>query len=216
VPGALHAAFVRSPYAHADIRSIDFSRALQREGVIAVLTGAEYAADGNGDLDHGTIPADNFLPGPAFREASGHYVRVVKQRVFAHERVLHQGEAVAVVIATTAALARDALEDVDVEYDELPVVTTVEASTAEGAPQLHPSIPGNVSLDYVSGDAEATEAAFASAHMVVEGLFHNQRIFSAHMEPRAAIATYDAATDTIDLICGSAGVHRYKGMLVGA
>ncbi len=216
VPGALHAAFVRSPYAHADIRSIDYSRALEREGVIAVLTGAEYAADGNGDLDHGAIPADNFLPGPAFREAAGHIVRIVKQRVFAHERVVHQGEAVAVVIAVTAALARDALEDVDVEYDELPVVTTIEASTAAGAPELHASVPGNVSLDYVAGDADATAAAFASAHTVVEGVFHNQRIFSAHMEPRAAIATYDAATDTIDLICGSAGVHRYKGMLVGA
>jgi carbon-monoxide dehydrogenase large subunit len=217
VPDALHAAFVRSPYAHADIRRIDVSRALSRDGVIAVLTGAEYLADGGGDLDHKAVPADNFKAGAAaFSEAAGHVVHLVGQPVFAHGRVRHQGEAVAVVIAATAAQARDALEDVDVDYDELPVVTTVEAATASTAPQLHATVIGNVALDAVFGDVDATARGFAAAHIVVEGTFHNQRIFSAHMEPRAAIATYDAVTDTIDLICGGGGAVRYRTMLAAA
>jgi aerobic carbon-monoxide dehydrogenase large subunit len=217
VPGALHAAFVRSPYAHADIRRIDVSRALQRPGVVAVLTGADYLADGCGDLDHKAVPVDNLDESrAAFREADGHIVHVVHQPVFAHGRVLHQGEAVAVVIAATAAQARDALEHVDVEYDELPVVTTVEAAMAVTAPQLHAGVFGNVALDALFGNVDATALAFAAAHTVVEGTFHNQRIFSAHLEPRAAIATYDATTDTIDLICGGGGAHRYRGMLAGA
>jgi carbon-monoxide dehydrogenase large subunit len=216
-PDALHAAFVRSPYAHADIRRIDVSRALERDGVVAVLTGAEYLADGGGDLDHKPVPVDNFDAGiQAFREAAGHIVHVIHQPVFAHERVRHQGEAVAVVIARTAAQARDALEDVDVEYDELPVVTTVEAATDLAAPQLHEGVAGNVAVDALFGDLEATARGFAAAHVIVEGTFHNQRIFSAHLEPRAAIATYDAPTDTIDLICGGGGAHRFRGMLAGA
>jgi carbon-monoxide dehydrogenase large subunit len=78
VPNALHAAFVRSPYAHADIRRIDFTRALARDGVVAVLTGADYFADGGGDLDHKAVPADNFKAGtPAFSEESGQIVRIV-------------------------------------------------------------------------------------------------------------------------------------------
>jgi carbon-monoxide dehydrogenase large subunit len=217
VPGALHAAFVRSPYAHANIRRIDVNRALQRPGVVAVLTGADYLGDGCGDLDHKPVPVDNIDESrAAFREADGHIVHVVHQPVFAHGRVLHQGEAVAVVIAATAAQARDALEDVDVEYDELPVVTTVDAATALTAPQLHAGVFGNVAVDALFGNAEATARGFAAAHVVVEGTFHNQRIFSAHLEPRAAIAIYDAATDTIDLICGGGGAHRYRGMLAGA
>ncbi len=217
IPGALHAAFVRSPYAHATIRRIDVSRALGRSGVVAVLTGADYLADGCGDLDHKAVPVDNLDESrAAFREADGHIVHVVHQPVFAHGRVLHQGEAVAVVIAASAAQARDALEDVDVDYDELPVVTTVEAAIAPSAPQLHAGVFGNVALDAVFGNVEATAGGFAAAHVVVEGTFHNQRIFSAHLEPRAAIATYDAVTDTIDLICGGGGAHRYRGMLAGA
>jgi aerobic carbon-monoxide dehydrogenase large subunit len=217
VPNALHAAFARSPYAHADIRRIDYSRALAREGVIAVLTGDDYFADGGGDLDHKAVPADNFKAGtPAFSTESGQTVLIVGQPVFPHGRVRHQGEMVAVVIAVTAAQARDALEDVDVEYDELPVVTTVEAATELTAPQLHEKIFGNVSLDAILGNVDATVQGFAQAHTIVEGTFHNQRIFSAHMEPRAAIATYDAATDVIDLICGGGGAVRYRQMLAGA
>ena len=217
VPDALHAMFVRSPYAHAAIRSTDVSRALARTGVVACLTGADYVADGGTALDHKPIPEDNFAAGErAFRASAGHLVKTVHQPVFAVDRVLHQGEAVAVVIATSAALARDALEDVEVAYDELPVITTVEAATAAGAPQLHESVPGNVALDATLGDPDATAAAFAGAHLVVEGEFHNQRIFSAHMEPRAAIATYDAPGDVVTLICGGGGAHRFRRMVVEA
>ena len=217
IPDALHVAFVRSPYAHADIRSIDASRALARPGVVAVLTGAEYVAAGGTSLDHKPIPEDNFAHGErAFRIAAGHTVHTVHQPVLAVERVMHQGEAIAAVIATSAAIARDALEGVDVSYDERPVVTTVEAATDPAAPQLHASVPGNVALDATLGDRAATDAAFEHAYLVVEGVFHNQRIFSAHMEPRAAIATYDATDDVVTLICGGGGAHRFRRMVAEA
>jgi aerobic carbon-monoxide dehydrogenase large subunit len=217
VPGALHVAFVRSPYAHATIRSIDAARALARPDVVAVLTGRDYIAAGGTSLDHKPIPEDNFAHGErAFRTAAGHVVHTIHQPVLAVERVMHQGEAVAAVIALSAAAARDALEDVDVAYDELPVVTTVEAATAAAAPQLHASVPGNVALDATLGDSVATDAAFANAYLVVDGVFHNQRIFSAHMEPRAAIATYDGANDVVTLICGGGGAHRFRRMITEA
>lgn len=217
IPGALHVAFVRSPYAHAEIRSIDATRALERPEVVAVLTGADFVAAGGASLDHKPIPEDNFAHGErAFRSTAGHIARVVPQPVLAVERVMHQGEAVAAVIATSAAIARDALEDVAVSYGELPVVTTVEAATAADAPQLDAGVPGNLALDATLGDAAATDAAFARAYLVVDGIFHNQRIFSAHMEPRAAIATYDAANDVVTLICGGGGAHRFRRMLAEA
>ena len=213
----LHAVVIRSPFAHARIRAIDTTAARAATGVAGIFTGLDYQNDGRGPIQQNPMPDDN-LDGsrPAFSVEEGALLVDVPQQVLAVSEVFHQGEGVVLVVADTKAHALDAAELVDVAYDELPVLVEIDQALAPDAPQLVASAPRNIVVDAHRGDPEATQRAFASAHLVVSGEFHNQRIFSAHMEPRSAVASYDPATESYDVICGGGGVVRYRRVLGSA
>ncbi len=175
--------FVRSPYPHARIVSIDTSAARALPGVLAVVTGAELAAAG-------VKP----IPGAAaFKRAKGEAGATPARRALAHERVRFVGEAVAAVVAETLQQARDAAEAVYVEYEELPMVVSVEDATAAGAPALCEQAPDNIAAEMRHGDEAATAAAFARARHVVALELTNQRLAAVTLEPRTVLAFIDPA-----------------------
>ena len=197
VPGQHFAAFVRSPHAHARINGMDLEAAKAAPGVVAVYTGPELVGDGIGNL----------FCGWAISSKDGSPMNMGVWTAMATEKVRYVGDAVAVVIADTQENARDAAELVDVDYEELPAVSSMAAATAEGAPQIHDEAPGNLIYDWEIGDAAATDAAIASAAKVVELDITNNRLVPNPMEPRAALAQYDAAEDHLTLYTTSQNPH---------
>jgi carbon-monoxide dehydrogenase large subunit len=211
------AAFVRSPHAHARVVRIDTRVASERPGVLAVLTAEEYASDGHGPVPHGAQPTDAVdARRPAFHYAGDRRPFEQPQPPLAVDRVRYVGEPLAVVIAETAALARDAAELVDVEYEVLPAAADFSEALAPGAPLLWDSVAGNLALDGEHGDRAATEAALSSAAVVVEHQFRNQRIANAQLEPRSAIGCYDAEQQLYTMIAGNQGVTRQHTALAQA
>ncbi len=156
-PSLAHLVFLRSPYAHARIVSIDTSAAREMPGVIAVLTGADL-------VQAGVKPMAAEIP---FPRPDGKPAATAPRRALAHETVRYVGEAVAAVVAESRALATNAAEAVMVEYDELPAVVDAIRATAPGAPVLWPAAPDNIASETRHGDAKATAAAFARAAHVV-------------------------------------------------
>jgi carbon-monoxide dehydrogenase large subunit len=198
-----YAAIVYSPYAHARIRGIDKAAAERMPGVFAVLTGADWAADGLGTLDPEAMAED--MGGPAgFR---------TKCPPLALERVRHVGERVAVVIAASEAEARDAVEAVAVDYEELPSVASADDAVRPGAPLVHDGAAGNVSFTMRLGDAAAADAAFARAHHVTRLSLYNNRITAVTMEPRGCIADYDPGTRRWTLYSSTQNVHGVRQTL---
>ncbi len=203
LPRQAHAVVVYSPHAHARIGSIDKSAAEQLPGVEAVLTGADWAADGLGTLDPEAMPEDMGGP-PGFR---------TKRPPLAQDRVRHVGERVAVVIAATEALARDAAELVSVDYDVLPAVTTIEEAEQPGAPLVHDGAGNNTSFTMRLGNEGAVDAAFARAHHVAKLSLYNNRITAVTMEPRGCIADYDPGTRRYTLYSSTQNVHGVRQTL---
>src|SRR4051794_3839474 len=150
VMGVTYAQFVRSPHAHAKVKSIDSSAAMKMPGVVGVLTGKEIVEDKVGNL----------ICGWAITSKDGTGMKMGAWPAMAPETVRFVGQAVAVVIAETKNQARDAADAVVVDYEELPAVANIRAAIASGAPQLHPEASGNVIYDWHIGDAAATDAAF--------------------------------------------------------
>ena len=212
VPGQAVAAFVRSPHAHARIRRVDTATACAMKGVLAVLTGADYVADGlKGALQRPNPAGAVDIKVPAFAPDKRPILEE-RQHPLALERVRYPGEAVAMVIAENIFIAKDAAEAVEVDYDPLPAATDVRQ--AVGAEPIWPSSAAdNVALDQDFGDAAEVAAAFAAADLVVEHTFRNQRIVNAQMEPRSGVASYDAASDSYTLISGNQGVHVPRRVL---
>ena len=194
--GQCYAVFVRSHHAHATF-TIDTAAAAKSPGVVAVITGADLAAAGLGGLICGwTITQKNGEPhkAPAYP-------------VLAVDTVRHVGDALAVVIAQTQAQARDAAEQVSVKYEDLPAVTSVRKALDKGAPQVHADAPGNLCFDWEIGDKQATDAAFAKADHVTKLELVNNRLVPNAIEPRAALAEYDAGSDEITLYTTSQNPH---------
>ena len=192
-PGEAHAVFVRSPHAFADIRVIDTAAARAVPGVLAVLTGADMAAAGVGNV---TIPT----PVP-----NGPGLVVPHRPALARDAVRHAGDPVALVIAESEAAARDAAELVAIDYRVRRPVTDVAAAARAGAPEIWPEAPRNLALDWpgFGGDRHAVDSAFAAAAHVARARLINQRIVMAPLEPRAALARYDAASGRYTLECAS-------------
>src|SRR6516164_8342324 len=214
LPEQSYAAFVRAPHAHARIVSVDMSAARRRPGVLAVLTGEDYAGDGHIGMAHFPNPADaNDVSIPTFAPTPERKILDQLQPPLALGCVRFVGEAVAVVVAESPVAARDAAEAVVVEYQVLPAVTDVMEALAGGAPTIWPDAPDNLALDCAFGDCAAVEAAIKDAHVVVEQTIRNQRTASAFMEPRAAIGSYDAAHQQHTLISGCQGAHRLRHAL---
>jgi carbon-monoxide dehydrogenase large subunit len=181
LPGQAHAYFVRSPYAHARIRGIDSSTALEEPGVIAVFTGADMDQDGVGAIN-GSAPVENRDGSPLF---------VPERRSIATDVARYAGETVAVVIAETAAQAADAAELLDIDYEELPSVTKTASAGNADAPVIWKEIGSNIALEWETGDRTASEAAFARAAHVTKIELVNNRIVVGATEPRGAVAAYD-------------------------
>ena len=211
LPGQTYAALVRSPYAHAEIRSIDVTEARNSPGVLAVLTGGDCAADNLAPIPHSPVPSTKFdmkLTGP-----NGSKPFISPHHLLPVRKVRFVGEAVALVVAETKAQALDAVEKVVVDYAELPHVTESWEAIAPGAPAVWDEAPDNTFIDTRFGDWAATEAAFAAADHVVRARFHAQRVTAVTMEPRAALGHFDKSTGRYTLWAGSGGAVRQKNEL---
>jgi carbon-monoxide dehydrogenase large subunit len=185
VPGMKHAAFVRSPHAHADIKKIDVSKAKAMPGVIGVLTGKELKADGIGNL----------ICGWMIHSKDGTPMKMGAWSPLAFDRVRYVGDAVVIVVADTKGQARDAAEAVEVTYKEKKAVANAVDALKKGAPQLHPEAENNLIFDWEIGDAKTTDAAIAAAAHVTKMRIVNNRLVPNAMEPRAALGHYDKGED---------------------
>ena len=202
-PGQVHAYFVRSPHAHAKIKKVDTAAAAKAPGVLGVFTGADMAADNVGSLPCGWVVTDRH--GEAHK-APPHFP-------LARDKVRYVGDHVAVVIAATYAQAKEAGEAVEVDYEELPSVTSLGKALDSGAPQLHDEAPGNLCYDWVLGDESEVDAAFAKAARVTKVDLVNNRLIPNAMEPRAAIGEYDGGTGSYTLYSTSQNPHLLKLIL---
>ncbi len=202
-PGQAYAAFVRSPLAHARIRSIDTGAASAAPGVLAVLTGDDAKADGIGGLICGwMITSKDGSP----MKAGGH-------PVLAQDKVRYVGDHVAVVVAETLDQARDAAELVDVDYEELGVVASTATARAAGQPAVHDEISDNTCYEWELGDKAATDVAFSGAAHVTRLDIVNNRLIPNAMEPRAAIGDYDRGSDSFTLYTTSQNPHVHRLVL---
>ena len=180
LPGMLHAALLRSPYAHARINSIDTAQASEAPGVVAVYTGA----DTDGEI--APAPCAWLLPDSDLKIAEYHCV--------AKDTVRYVGDIVAIVVAESRYQAYDALDLIDVDYEPLDAVVEPKKSAADGAPQLHGEIEGNQAFHWkVTGGGDIDEA-FSKAEVVVKETIIQQRLIPNAMEPRATLASYTTAT----------------------
>ena len=195
-----HAVFIYSTHAHAEIKSIDTAAAEAAPGVVAVLTGQDYAGDGMGPSTPEMMPED--MGGPkGYRTA---------HMPLSVDRVRFVGERVVVVIAETEAQAHDAAGLVSVEYNALPAVVRAADAAADGAPQLYDEAANNTSFTLRMGDADAAEAAISQAHHVTRISIYNNRLNAMTMEPRGAIGDYDRGTDRVTLYTSTQNAHGIR------
>jgi carbon-monoxide dehydrogenase large subunit len=180
--GAAFLVLVRSPYAHAEIRSVDVEAAKAMPGVLAVLTGPDLAADG--------VKPIPFIP--MFKRTGGAEMAAPERRLLALGRVRHIGEPVVAIIGETKLAAMDAAEAVIIDYDGLPAVLDIRQAVEPGAVALTPEAPDNIAAESAFGDAEAVAAAFAAAAHVVKVEMVNQRLVANAMEPRSILAVPEA------------------------
>src|SRR5215472_1500872 len=213
LPGQAYAVMVRSPHAHASIRGIGKDSALAAPGVLAVLTGADCLADGLKPIPH-----KPWSPHPAeaqLRNSGGAPPFEAPHHSLPADKARFAGEAVAMVVAETLTAAKDAAERVEIDYEVLPAVVETEAAARQNAPRIHddPRSGTNVCFDGELGDAAATAAAFARAAHVTRFETWVQRITGVPMEPRAALATFDAESGRLTLYAGNGGAVRLKNDL---
>jgi aerobic carbon-monoxide dehydrogenase large subunit len=206
-PGQAYGAALRSPHAHALIRSIDVSGARAMPGVLDVLTGEEARKDGLKPIPH--LVAPGTAPDIVLHNRDGSPVLAAPHPILPVDRVRHVGTAVAFVIAETVAAAKDAAERIVVEYEPLPTVIDAKASVEQTAPRLYDDLP-NIMIDAEIGDAAATAEAFARAAHVTRLDTWINRVTGVPMEPRAAVGIYDTATGRYTLYAGSGGIVRQK------
>ena len=202
LPGQVYAVMVRSPYAHGVINGIDVADAAAMPGVLGIYTAKDLAG-------YGTLKC--VVP---LKNRDGSEMKKPARYALASDKVRYVGDPVAFVVAETAAQARDAAEAVVLDIDPLPAVTLASAAAKPDAPLIHSEAPGNVALDYHYGDEEKVAAAFAQAAHVTKLDLRNTRLAVAPMEPRAAIAEYDAGAQHFTLHAQSQGVFGMKGQLV--
>jgi len=195
LPGMLHAAVLRSPFAHAKIKSVNVAQAKQAPGVVGVFTGADFAE----------IPAL-----PCAWQAGGVKNNVNTPRILEIDEVHHTGAGVAVVVAHDRYAAEDALALIQVDYEPLPAVVDAEKATQPGAPQLHENAPNNIVFDWSCGDQAGTDQALQASEVVVKQRLINQRLIPTPMEARGAIGQYSAATDDYTLWLTSQAPHVHR------
>ena len=198
--GQAHAAIVRSPHAHARIRSIDTALALAMPGVLCVLTGADCEADGLGHL-----PCDQ----ARFSRDGSDMYRPARP-ILVRDRARLVGDYIALVVAETAAGARDAAERVAVDYEPLGAVTNPAAAAAADAPLLWDDCAGNECFFHEDGDRAMVDSAFDRADLVVSRRFTISRVTAAPIGPRGCIGNYDASEDRYTLHTGVQQAHLLR------
>ena len=203
LPAQLHAVFLRSPHAHARIRSIEKSAATAAPGVKAIYTGADYAADGLA-MPKAAMPR---------KKADGSPMFAPQRPALIVDRARYVGDPVAMVIAETLAQAKDAAELVEVDYETLPSVTSTADAARPDAPRVWDENPDNISHTYERGDKAKTEAAFARTHHILRRRYVISRVHAQYMEPRGAIGAYDAGEDRYTLYADVNYPHRVRNML---
>ena len=204
LPRQLHGAFLRSDRAHAELRRIDAAAAAALPGVVCVLTGEDAKQAGF-----------KSLPNPVgYTGRDGQALRKPFHPALASERVRYVGEPVALVVASTAAIAEDARDLIEVEYHDLPAVIGFDNAIAKGAAQLHADAAQNLAFDYESGDAQAVAAAFARARFISRLTVESQRLVGNPMEPRACLVKYDVRKAHYTLHLLLQGVGGMKGQIL--
>ena len=198
-----HAFVLRSPYAHARIKQIETSRAAAMPGVIAVLTCADAEADGIGMVPV-TVKRNKRDGSPMFEPP---------YRILALGRVMRVGEGVAVVVAETKDQAKDAAENIVVDYEPLPVAIGTGDVVGGDKPTLWAEAPGNESFFFEAGDRAAVDAAFAGAAHVATAEYVISRVAAAPMEPRTALGVYEPVSGRYTLWAGLQQPHLVKGQL---
>jgi carbon-monoxide dehydrogenase large subunit len=196
--GHLHGHVLRSPHAHALIERIDVSRAASLPGVHAIYTHADLAAAGLGHMPCMAAVKPLIVP---------------PRPALADGRVRHVGDPVAFVVADSDEIAREAAELIEVDYETLPSVVDGIAALADDAPAIWKEAPGNLVFHVQRGDAGLVAQAMKHAAHIVEVEVMNNRVVVAPIEPRAGIARYDAATDTMDLELTGQGLHGIRRQL---
>lgn len=200
LPGQAHAWVLRSPYAHARIKSIGTDAARAMPGVIAVYTARDIDPQGYKPLR--SVPEGKNRDGSTMRQAV--------RPPLARDKLTFVGDPVAVVVAETRDQARDAAEAIELDVEPLPAVTSARAALQPGAPVLYDEVPGNLLLDAVSGDVAKTDEAFAkAAHVTKLDMVINRVVVSA-MEPRAMLAEFDSGSGRFTVHIGSQGVFGMR------
>jgi aerobic carbon-monoxide dehydrogenase large subunit len=203
LPGQLHAAFLRSDHAHADIVSMNTAPALARPGVQAVFAGSDARAAG-----YVRFPLmSNFI------NRNGGAPIKSDRPVLAHGKVRFVGEVVAMVVAKSASAAQDALDAIEIEYRDLPAAATINDALAKGAQPLHAGVPDNRSFIWEAGDADAVAHAFPGAAHVARIDVVSTRVVASPMEPRAYLVSYDAASDCYDFHTQAQGMAMLRWQL---
>jgi carbon-monoxide dehydrogenase large subunit len=199
-PGTARAYVLRSQHSHASIKSIDVKRARQSPGVLHILTGNDPAV-----LALGLQRPKNVRKR---RDGSPQFATPLP--LLAREAVRFIGQPVAMVIAETLNEAKDAAEKIEVEYEDLPAVTTLEEAIAPDAPKVWGENPDNFAYVHHAGNKEAAEKAIASADHVIRRRFRISRLTTASMEPRGCLAEYDPRDDRYTLRCTVQGPHQVR------
>lgn len=204
LPQQAYGVLVMSPHGHARIKRIDTAKAKAAEGVLAVLTAQDVAADKLGLL----IPAmpEDFGAPKGYRAS---------RPLLAADKVRCVGDRVAFVVADTEDQARAAAELIEIDYEPLPAVTTIEEATAPGAPTVWDDNPGNIAFILAMGNKEAADAAFANAKHVVSLKLTNNRLSANSLETRAAIGDYAADSDSYTLYTSSQNPHGFRSQIAG-
>ncbi|MCU0622054.1 MAG: molybdopterin-dependent oxidoreductase, partial [Gemmatimonadales bacterium] len=195
LPGMTYAAFLRSPYAHATIRRIDVAPAKAAPGVVAVYTGADVAP--------------HLVPVPCAWNPPNCDLKVPAHPLLATEKVRYVGDAVAMVVATSRAAARDAIDLIDVDYDALGAETDPEKALQPGAPQFHADVPGNKAFQWEVAGGD-TDAAFRDAEVTAKLRIVQQRLLPTAIETRGAVASYNKGTGQLTLWSTSQNPHIHR------
>lgn len=203
LPNQAYTHILRSPHAHADIRSIDTTAAKAAPGVLAVFIGADVVAD---NLGFPGMPAK-------WKRPDGQPMKHRPQPPLATDRVRYVGDPVAMVIAETLNQARDAAELIDIDFNMLPSITDTAQTVEADAPLVWDDYPDNVSGMFQSGDADAADTALAGAAHVIKRRFVISRVFANYMEPRGAIGDYDPREDRFTLYADVQYPHRVRQVL---
>ena len=216
LPGEARAVFLRSPHAHARLHGLSIADAQAMPGVLAVLTGADLAADGVGGVPWEVRPPTDAPPGslpPDSLPPVGDPSVCAPQQLIAGDTVRFCGEIVAMVVAETEAAARDAAECIAVDYEPLPATADSAEAAAPGAPALWPQAPGNRAFTIRLGDPEETDAAFAGAAHVERIDLASNRIFGAPIENRCYVGEYRADGGRMVLHAAAGKPHSTRNTL---